>query len=304
MPHFEKVAYQGWPNCYRLANDSIELVITADVGPRVIRFGFVDGPNMFVNYPEMMGQTGSAEWLIYGGHRLWAAPEIQPRTYFPDNHPVNVEQHAGFVRFAPPVEAANGIAKEIDLALDASAAHVTLTHRVRNVGVWPIELAPWAISVTDKGGTAIFPLPPRGTHATHLLPANTLTLWAYTDMSDPRWTWGAKYILLRQADALPQKFGGMVLDRWTACANHDALYVKPFPDDDADAAYADMGCNVEIFTNEVMLELETLGPLTVLNPGEAVEHVEDWYLFPGVKPPANDADVEANILPLVRPLLD
>ena len=36
----EKVSYGGWPNCVRLNNGKVELIITTDVGPRVIRFGF------------------------------------------------------------------------------------------------------------------------------------------------------------------------------------------------------------------------------------------------------------------------
>ena len=63
--------------------------------------------------------------------------------------------------------------------------------------------APWALSVMDTGGTAIIPLPPRGSHEDNLLPANSMTFWAYTDMADPRWTWGEKYLLLRQDSAKP-----------------------------------------------------------------------------------------------------
>lgn len=305
MPTFEKVAYAGWPNCYRLANGQVELVITADVGPRVIRYGFVDGPNMFVNFEDEMGGTGEAEWRNRGGHRLWTAPEAQPRTYYPDNDPVTVEEHDGFVRFIPPVEASNGIAKEIDFALDDATGRVTVTHRIRNTGVWPVELALWALSVMDAGGTAILPLPPRGPHTENLLPVNTLALWAYTNMADPRWTWGQKYILLRQdAQATtPQKAGAMITNRWAAYANHDALFVKTFAPYDLDVAYADMGCNVEIFTNTAMLELETLAPLTLIDPGEASEHVEEWALFPNISQPASDADVDANVMPLVTPLL-
>ena len=30
----EKVSYAGWPNCYRLADDRIELIATGDMGSR------------------------------------------------------------------------------------------------------------------------------------------------------------------------------------------------------------------------------------------------------------------------------
>lgn len=38
----EKTPYGGWPNCYRIFDNEIELIVTTDVGPRVIRYGFID----------------------------------------------------------------------------------------------------------------------------------------------------------------------------------------------------------------------------------------------------------------------
>ncbi len=300
MPALERISYGGWPNCYRLSNGRVELVITADVGPRIIHCGFAGGPNLFATYPDMLGQTGGDEWRIYGGHRLWAAPELQPRTYYPDNAPVAVEQHPGFVRATAPVEAGNAISKEIDIALADNADRATVTHRIRNHGPWAIQLAPWALSVMDAGGTAIVPLPPRGSHPENLLPAHTITLWAYTALSDPRWTLGEKYILLRQDRAgKPQKLGAMISAGWAACAIHDALFLKTFGYVPG-APYPDLNSNLEVFTNQQMLELETLGPLVTLEPGAAVEHVEGWHLFRNVPWPTGDADVDAYILPLAR----
>ena len=84
------VPYKGWETCYRLANDKVELIVTGEVGPRVIRFGFLDAPNEFFENKKWLGKSGDDEWHNYGGHRLWHAPEEQPRTYAPDNDPVTV----------------------------------------------------------------------------------------------------------------------------------------------------------------------------------------------------------------------
>jgi hypothetical protein len=48
------------------------------------------------------------------------------------------------------------------------------------------------------------------------------------------------------------------------------------------------------------MEVEDLGPLTMLDPGESVTNVEHWYLFKDVKPSKDDAAIDANILPLVK----
>jgi hypothetical protein len=294
----EKVSYGGWPNCFRLSNEQVEVIVTADVGPRVIRFGFKGRDNEFREFEDMLGETGADEWRIFGGHRFWHAPEVHPRTYAPDNEPVDVQQHNDRVRVIQPTEPTTGIQKEIELSLAPETAHVTLTHRLRNNNLWAVELAPWALSVMAQGGRAIIPLPPRGSHEDNLLPANTLTLWAYTDMSDPRWTWGRKYVMLEQRPGAttPQKAGLMVPDGWAAYARRGHLFVKKF-EYVPGARYPDWGCSVETFTDADFLEIESLGPLVNLQPGGEVEHLEHWFLFDGVPMPKDDADVERDVLP-------
>ena len=298
----KKVAYGGWKNCCRIANGKTELIVTTDVGPRVIRFGSVGGQNLFREYAEFLGKRGGKQWVNYGGHRLWHAPEDEQRTYCPDNSPVTVEQRAGQVRFIQPVEAMTGIQKEIDIKLAPNRARVVVVHRLRNTGAWPVELAPWALSVMAPGGTCVIPLPARGSHPKDLLPGNMLTLWLYTDMSDKRWTWGRRYILLRQDSspkATPQKFGALVPDGWAGYALNGQLFVKQFACV-AGANYADYGCNFETFTNNGMLEVETLGAFTKIEPGQAVEHVETWSLFDNIPAPQCDRDVERHISPLIK----
>jgi len=301
---FEIVEYQGWSNCVRLSNEQVDVIITTQVGPRVIRFGFVNQPNEFKEYSETLGKTGDEEWNIYGGHRLWHAPENNPRTYSPDNSSVEFHEIENGAHFIQSVEETTGIQKEIEIRLSPDSAKVEVLHRLINRNLWNIELAPWALSVMNVGGTAIIPLPPRGTHPENLLPTSSLILWPFTDMSDPRWNWGQKYILLHQDESrsTPQKVGVHVRDGWSAYANNNHLFVKTFEYAEG-ATYPDRDSVVETFTNEGMLELETLGPTVSLAPYATVEHKETWHLFDGVSTPANDADVKANVLPLVQKLI-
>jgi hypothetical protein len=303
MTTLEKINFHGWSNCYRLSNKEIELVVTTDVGPRVSAWGFKGGTNEFAEYLAEHGKTGGDNWRIFGGHRLWHAPESIPRTYYPDNFPIKLEEHTGFIRVIQPTEPTTGIQKEIDFAMADDKNMVKVTHRLKNNGLWAVDLAIWALSVMTTGGVGILPLPPRGTHTENLLPTNSMTIWAYTDMSDPRWTWGKKYILLRQDPKAetPQKVGYMNLNGWAAYANHNNLFVKTFIPVPG-ATYPDFGCSVETFTNADMLELETVGPMVKLEPGATVEHLENWYLFRDVPAPKNDADVDKFILPKVLAL--
>lgn len=297
----EKTQYRGWQNCYRLSNDLVDLIVTADVGPRIIRFGFLGEPNQFKEFESEVGKTGGEEWRSYGGHRLWHAPEAMPRSYAPDNFPVEIKLGDGWLHAIQPVEAQTGIQKEMEIFLDEAAAHVTVLHRLRNLGVWSVELAVWCLTVMEPGGAAIVPLPPRGAHPENLLPTSILALWAYTDLTDPRLIWGRQHLLVRQDPDIPKPFkiGASVPDGWVAYARADNLFLKKF-EYQPDMIYPDMGCSFESWTNHEMLELETLSPLVYLDPGAEVEHTEDWYLFDGVTTPKNDEDVVNLVLPVVK----
>lgn len=298
-----RINYHDWPNCYRLSNEDVELVITADVGPRIIRFAFSGEGNEFYEDPEAVGQTSGNSWQIYGGHRLWHAPEIDGVTNAPDNQPVKVEQHDSFVRLIqPPALETFHVQKEMDITLVDGSAQVHIIHRLRNTGSSPLRLAPWSISVMATGGQAIIPLPPRGTHPEDLLPTGALILWSYVDMADIRWTWGREYILLQQTNGSPQKIGCASAEGWLAYVNQGHLFVKTH-DYVPGAAYPDMGSSAEVFTNQAMLELETLGPLVTLEPGTSVEHVENWFLFRDAPEPLSDDHVNQLILPKVQQAL-
>ena len=78
----EIISHGGWKNNVRLANESVEIVATLDVGPRIIRFAAPGGPNLFKEYKDQLGKAGEKQWMIRGGHRFWESPENPKRTCF------------------------------------------------------------------------------------------------------------------------------------------------------------------------------------------------------------------------------
>jgi len=312
----EKIAYGGWSNCIKMSNGTVELILTTDVGPRVIRYGFVGKENEFYEDPEQMGKTNASEWLAFGGHRLWLAPEAKPRSYFPDSKPIQSVQEGDTIRLIQPTESDNGIAKEIDITLDPAGSHVKLVHKLTNHNLWPVELAPWCLTVMEKNGKAIFPQEPYSPHPDipdepgqvidkrFYLPVRSLVLWSYTNMSDPRWVFTSKYIILKQDPNAkkPQKMGLSNRQNWGAYLRNGHLFLKKVVYQEGET-YPDDGCSFEAFTNADMLELESLGPMIKLTPEASVTHQEDWYLFDGVQAEDTDAGIDANVLPKVESVM-
>jgi hypothetical protein len=275
----------------------------------VICYRLTGGFNVMKNYDALMGGTGEAEWQIRGGHRFWLAPEDLTRTYFPDNRSVKWEQKSKLeVAFTPPPESEYGVQKVMTLQLAEKGTRVQVTLTVTNTGAAPTDLAPWGPTVMAPGGVEVIPLPKKAPHPGHVSnakspadygPNQELVLWPYFDFADTRWQFGAKYILLRQdVNRGPTKIGLAHREGWVGYVNSNTLFVKRFDYRDG-AVYPDRGTRYQTFSNEDMLEMETVGELVTLKPGESASLVESWELFGGVPDVRTDAEVDRWVLPRI-----
>ena len=303
MMHIETVPFGGWKNCLRVSDGRVELVVTLDVGPRVLHFGACGGANVFGVFPEQAGRKARGKWMLWGGHRLWVAPEHKPRTYELDNGPVVFKQIGDRVRVTAPPGPLTGLQKSIEIGFDRRSGGVEVAHILTNTLKRSVECAPWALSVMATRGLAILPLPPVVSHDDRVTPNQNWSLWSYTDLSDPRFRIGSRFMLMRQDPARgPTKIGMAQREGWVAYLRRGDLFVKLFNRDDR-RVYPDGNVNLEVYTDGRILELETLAPLVSLKPGSAVTHRERWHLVRGVAACATERDVLWRVVPITKKLL-
>lgn len=294
------IVVQREVECVTLSNQAIELALPITHGPRVARYARRGSVNVFAEVSPRVQAVKTpfgSDWHIYGGHRLWLAPEDAVASYYPDNVPVEVCSQGNTLTLTQPVEPHTGIEKRLSVQLHDDSSHVTVTHALTLRGAKPLHCAPWALSAMAPGGVGIFPQARFHPHPDALAPARPLVLWPFTRMNDPRFTWGDRFVLLRQhsAQVQPQKFGFYNDRGYMAYALGDVLFVKchrPMA-----GSHADFGCNAQTFTNELFLELETLGPLLTLAPGQCVRHVEEWFLFDDFVGPVAEPTLAATLRP-------
>ena len=296
MARLEKIPYGGWQNCLKLADGGLELVVTLDVGPRIIRLGTPGGQNLFKEFPDQMGKTRGSEWMSFGGHRLWHAPEVFPRTYAPDFEPVEHAWKDNVLKLVQKTESETGIQKEIEISIRNKTVH--LVHRLINRNPWAVELAPWCLSVMAAGGRVLVPQEEFIPHPDTLTPARPLVLWHFTRMNDPRFTWGDRLIQMREDSRIEtkQKFGVCNTRGWAAYQLGQDLFIKVVSYVPG-ATYPDMGCNYEFFTMPGFLEVESLGPLVKLEPNAQTEHAERWRLISGIELPDEERPLVAALNP-------
>jgi hypothetical protein len=284
----DTVNFLGY-ECCALENARLKLLVTRSVGPRILSLSFKGGKNLFAELPEIaIDCPGSDAFHFYGGHRLWHAPEEPSRTYLPDDSPVEISTLERGLLVKQPTEPQTGLQKSLEIFLPDDSARVTVTHHLSNHGLWPITCAPWAISQFKTGGLAILP---QIQDNTGVLPNRSLTLWPYTDMTNPNVEWGSNYILLHANLEAPFKIGFPNPRGWLAYWLNGVLFVK-HTEYNQQANYYDFGSSSECYCNDQFIEMETLAPVSTIPPGGTATHVETWALHEGIDRPHSEGEVQ------------
>ena len=276
----QNIEYKNYGKCTVISNDLMEMYVTTDVGPRIIKLNLLGKENLMFNdidraATEDVSSVFGADkkWYIYGGHRLWVSPEHMPKTYYPDNDLVDVKIDGNTVVFTPAPQKVNNLQHSITITMCEDKACAEVTHKVENLGDEEVTGAIWALSVMTDGGTVICPQPDEDTG---LLGNRVLALWPYTQMTDDRARFFNKYITVKQNKERNEKFkfGINNTKGWIAYQNHGQIFKKTYEPNHPDGNYPDFGCSTEVFTNHLFIEAETLSELKTLKKGEYISHSE------------------------------
>jgi Domain of unknown function (DUF4380) len=302
--------FRGWDATYQLDNGRIAARVVTAIGPRIVDLHATGGRNLLHLRDGEAGHRGEDHWMFRGGWRLWVAPERKATTYALDNTACEAAvQPDGSLLITGPPQPEAGIRKQVRISLAANENRLHLHSRIENISNRPLTYAAWSLSVMQPGGRAFLPLdvgPLDAFDATR-----RLLLWSYTRMGDPRYRFGDRLAQVDQAKIAParqkaenargadeSKIGVDSAQGWAAYLLGDTLYLKRFPHHDG-AIYPDGGATIEVYSNAEFLELEHLGPLTTIQPGEAIDFPEDWWVFTGVSIPTDEAGALAALRPYV-----
>jgi hypothetical protein len=151
-----------------------------------------------------------------------------------------------------------------------------IDHFIKNMEDKPFPCAPWAITQLRLGGEAVLPLQIHPPCLDMVLPDRSIALWSYSDISDARLTMDNAFITVHAMPVdKPLKIGIANAHQWIAYSLDDMLFIK-YASDYSSRPLIDKGATSQCYCNSQFLELETLGPLTVLQREEESCHREVW----------------------------
>lgn len=268
--------YHGHPT-YRLDSRHVWLEALASSGPRIVRLGLAGSDrNLLAETPDDGWDTPLGRYELFGGHRLWFAPEDPNLVAVPDSSGLRLTERERGVELEGAPEPTTGLVRSIGIEMDADAPAVDLCHRLVNHSDRPIELAPWSITQLPLGGTAALPQSQVG-DGPLVNPDRVLVLWPYSSWDDDRLLLGDDELRVRGSAGDRLKVGTFVGAGRVSYAGDGATLMTRFSAERG-KAHADLGSNVEVFVGDRYIEIEVLGPLATLDPGAAVELALRWEI--------------------------
>lgn len=266
--------FHGRP-ALRLGNGAIVVDVLASAGPRIVGLRrAADAPNLLAETPDLGWETPAGRFELFGGHRLWLAPEDPARVASPDSGGLTVVPLPDGVRLIGARDPATACVRSIELRLDPVLALMDVLHRVGNDGPDPVELAPWAITQLPLDGVALLPQERAAAgHGTR--PNRNVVLWPYASWDDPRLRVRDGLVAVDAVAGPDLKVGTLASVGWVAYVRDGTALVRRFTPEPGEV-HPDLGCNVEVFCGTRYLELEVLGPLRTLAPGASITLLERW----------------------------
>jgi hypothetical protein len=273
----ESVRFEGH-ECVRLGDESVSVLVSTSVGPRILGLSGREGNVLAVLPPDQgLERPVGGRFRFFGGHRLWAAPEVPRVTYQPDDRPCAAIEVEGGVRVEAPSDGA-GLAKAIEVRREDDGW--VIDHTIRNGSEAPMTIAPWAITQMRLGGEVWLPT---GSDGPEPQADRSLVLWPYTDLADPRFRLEMEAVRIDAVAGGPARKIGVAPSEGRVSYRLGEQVFEKRVEVEPRAPYADRGAVVQVYLCDDFCELETLGPLRLVEPGGEISHRERWTLVHDVR---------------------
>ncbi len=271
--------HRGWTDAIILRNAVVEAVIVPSIG-RVMQFRFLGDPaGPFWENEKLAGRPMPVEpWSVahgsFGGDKTWPAPQSlwnwpPPDTF--DAAPVTARlDEDRSVTLTSPVSPRFGIRTVRRISLDATAPVLRIATTYEKITGAPVTVSVWIIT-QFRDPVAVF-LP---------VPANS----KFPDGLAPQWPAPAE-AMHRHGDLLrfirdPKKSYKIGNDADTLVWVGEHYLVRIAATRVPGATYPDDGCIAQLYGNAdpvPYVELETVGPLKTLHPGETLAATNTYRL--------------------------
>jgi len=275
-----KTTFGNWQTAYKLENAKSEMIIGTDKGPRILSFKLNKGENiLFVDTALKLGRN---KWKIYGGHRIWLAPETET-CYAPDNAVCSVQIEKNQIIISAPIDPVTNTQKVLTVSEIKKGFSVTNT--IKNTGIMLMTGSVWALTCVNPKAQIFFPWGRPGNW--EMKKICWWKGWAGhgSNIVSSQWQ-PTNDLFIINPTGEEGKVGTGGYDGWIAATfpKFKTTFIKKFEYQN-NGTYIDDGCAIQCYTCEKFIEMETLSPFQTIYPGESISHTEEWILVAGTVDP-------------------
>lgn len=274
-----EINYKEYGKCLRVTNDIIEVIVSIQYGPRIIKYGYVNDINHFAEGIEDKVVTENGDYYIIGGHKFLYLSENENNVYVPDNKKVQYESIENGIRFIQETEERTYLQKIIEIVFEGDAK-LKVLHKIVSTNPFDVNVSMSAITTMNNNGIELIPLEKSQGNA----PDKSFVFWPYSNLKDPRVYFGDKYIAMKVNENVYENFRigfNMKLTR-ALYYSRNQLFVKEVQEEkslEKCSSYPNMGSKYESFISKNYIEMQTNSPKHLLKSNGCIEHLEIWNLY-------------------------
>ncbi|MCE5198896.1 MAG: DUF4380 domain-containing protein [Armatimonadota bacterium] len=294
----ERINYRGWQDSYRLTLGSRSLVVVPEIGGRIMEYS-ISGKNVIWENPEQFGRTYpvSGDWYNFGGYKTWLAQKDKyawPPDTMLDYGKANVEvikdsSGGSLLRVTGAASIKSGVIFTKDISLDDSG-EALVRQSLTNISSHLITYGIWNVTQVNAPCYVVFPIGQKTK-----LPGGITDLEGIgrkkgqVDIKDG--------LCITKFTSEGCKIGADTDGTWLLWLKDNLAYIKSFSPMAKSAQYPHSGCSVEVYADPTYpyMEMELLGPIRKLRPGERAELVERWSIIELSQPIGDENSIFAAI---------
>ena len=312
-----QTAYRGWPSAFLLTNGKADVILVPAIG-RIMAYQFAGRPqtNILWNNAALLGKPlpfaapyppRATDWTNYGGDKLWPAPQDdwpraqhQPAPWPPDPQmdygPYRVSRLRNGLRLTGPWSQNRQMRAIRDFILAPGGTRLTLRETFqKSASSAPIDtpgtsphlpLGLWNIAQARPDATVFVPLNPRSRFAE-----------GYTALAgkkgEPNWHAQDGLLAVTTQTAQGDKVGVDTAQGWIGALYGGSLLFSEQFALDPQGVYPDQNTSLQVWSQsgtDSYLEMEALGPMADMGPGQEQTRTLTWDLRRLPRTPRNGGD--------------
>ncbi len=281
FPGAREITENKYPNCIELFNDSVRVVLEPNLGGRILVYALNEKNVLYVDKkddgriyePGVFIHPSAGRFDIGPEHTIPPHPKLYMGMW---SAKITGPRQAEMISQADSVTGVQLVRK---FKLAKSGSMLEFTQIIRNIGQENRCYCHWGRTLAKGGGIALAPVNNNSRYPEKYIIYGPGKIMNFRPENETNIRVKENIMEITDTPSQPKIITDSY-DGWLAyITKDDQLFIKKFPVF-SNKTYGEMAANTAcIFYKELYCEVEPIGPMEFIKPGQEKSFTEYWYLF-------------------------